>query len=432
MNLSSSDRSRIAEFNRNSDKYRIEVTDYAKYNTDDDPTGGMSRLSTEIIAGTIPDILSTSGMPLEQMGARGLLEDLWPYIDGDTELGGREALMTRVFDAASDREGHLYQVFSFFYINTALGASSAVGDRMRWTVADLEDALANMPEGCAIFSDRDTAPRVLNDILRRNLTDFVNWETGECSFDNDEFRSLLQFCARFPYDTSASLSGNLFQEDAIRIYEGRQMLMQTTLIRFQELQRNKAAFGGSVSYVGYPMEDGSCGSSFSIGNGLAISSTCADKEGAWSFVRQLLLPNVSKRYADLDGAELTGGCLDNPGFSTNKADFDFIAKGAMTPVYQRDAHGNVVLDNHGQPIEKSFTSYSLGDGRRVEIMSTTQDEYDQLMALYNEIDRLDVYDRRIYDIVNDAAGGYLAGDLPLDTVIANIQSRVELYVNEQR
>ena len=28
-------------------------------------------------------------------------------------------------------------------------------------------------------------------------------------------------------------------------------------------------------------------------------------------------------------------------------DFDFIAKGAMTPVYQRDAHGNVVLDNHG-------------------------------------------------------------------------------------
>ena len=113
-------------------------------------------------------------------------------------------------------------------------------------------------------------------------------------------------------------------------------------------------------------------------------------------------------------------------------DFNFIAKGAMTPMYQRDAHGNVVLDNHGQPIEKSSMFYGLGDGRDVKIVSTTQEEYDQLMALYNEIDRLDVYDRRIYDIVNDAAGGYLAGDLLLDTVIANIQSRVELYVNEQR
>ena len=114
------------------------------------------------------------------------------------------------------------------------------------------------------------------------------------------------------------------------------------------------------------------------------------------------------------------------------ADFDFIVKGAMTPMYQRDAHGNVVLDNHGQPIEKSVMSYSFDDGRSVKIVSTTQEEYDQLMALYNEIDRLNSYDRRIYDIIADAAGGYLAGDLPLDTVIANIQSRVELYVNEQR
>ena len=114
------------------------------------------------------------------------------------------------------------------------------------------------------------------------------------------------------------------------------------------------------------------------------------------------------------------------------ADFDFIAKGAMTPVYQRDAHGNVVLDNHGQPVEKHFTSYSFDDGRNVKIVSTTQEEYDHLMALYNEIDRLNSYDQRIYDIITDAAGGYFAGDFPLDTVIANIQSRVELYVNEQR
>ena len=76
--------------------------------------------------------------------------------------------------------------------------------------------------------------------------------------------------------------------------------------------------------------------------------------------------------------------------------------------------------------------YSFGNGQQVDLVSTTQEEYDQLMALYNEIDRLDVYDERIYDIIADAAGGYFAGDFPLDTVIANIQSRVELYVNEQR
>ena len=56
----------------------------------------------------------------------------------------------------------------------------------------------------------------------------------------------------------------------------------------------------------------------------------------------------------------------------------------------------------------------------------------QVMELYNAVDSLYTYDTSIYDIVNDAAGGYFSGDRSLDDTVAQIQSRVNLYVNENR
>lgn len=427
-----SDRNKVVAFNRSSDQYRIEVTDYSQFNTEDDPSGGLSRLSTEIIAGKIPDILVTDGMPLDQLAAKGMLEDLWPWIDGDTELGGREALMEHVFDVASDSEGHLYQVFSSFTIDTVAGAPSVVGDRMSWTVADLEAALAAMPEGCTLFSTTDDAPSLLQRVLAQNMKDFVDWDTGKCSFDSDEFRAILQFCAELP----ATFDWENYQYDEgddepTRISEGRQMLLETEIYGYSELQMHKAMFGGSVSYVGYPMEDGSCGSSFAIGSGMAMSSACQNKEGAWSYMRQVLLPSLVVEYADTDQGDLTMGNISTSHFPVNKEDFDFMTKVCMTPRYQKDADGNLVLDENGQPIEYSNFGYGWGS-LQVDIMSTTQEEYDQFMALYNAVDRIYGYDERIYDIISDTAAGYFAGDTPLDTAVNNIQSKAELYVNENR
>ena len=53
-------RGQIIEFNRASDKYRIEIKDYSEYATGGDYQAALTKLNTEINSGVVPDILDVS------------------------------------------------------------------------------------------------------------------------------------------------------------------------------------------------------------------------------------------------------------------------------------------------------------------------------------------------------------------------------------
>ena len=417
------ERNKIIDFNKSSDKYRIEIKDYSEFNTAEDYTAGLTKLNTEIAAGNVPDILNVSGLPIQQYGAKGLLEDLWPYIDNDPDLG-RDAIMENVFKAA-EQDGKLYQVFSTFSIQTVVGATKVVGDRMSWTLDDLQAALATMPEGCTIFGEGDTKAGMLSNVLAQNMDAFVDWSTGQCSFDSEDFISLLEFYNSFPleYDWN-NVDWEEYEDDNTRVMNGKQMLLNAYLYDLGDsLQMYEVVFNGDYSFIGFPQEDGSVGSSFSLGNGIAMSSTCKDKEGAWSFMREYLMP----QYANVDEEYMIGGY----NLSTNKADFEKMVEMAMKKEYQLDENGNQVLDENGQPIEVPKYTYGFND-LTVDVYATTQEQYDQFMALYNAIDSISTYDENIYNIVNEVAGGYFNGDKTVQDTAKQIQDRVTLYVNEQR
>lgn len=412
-------RNKIIDFNKTNGKCRIEIKDYSEYNTNDDYTLGLTKLNTEIGAGNVPDILSTSQIPVRQYGAKGVLEDLWTYIDNDPDLG-RDKLMERVLNAA-EQDGKLYQIFSSFSIQSVAGATRAVGDRMSWTVADLQEALSNMPEGCTIFGVGDTKEGILNTVLTQNLDSFVDWSTGKCSFDTPEFIALLEFCNSFPLEFDWNNYDWESQPDpSVLLQEGKQLLERDYIYDLQSIQRNKIMFGGDFSYVGYPREDGGVGSTFSIGSGMAMSSKCADKDAAWSFMREMLLPR------DTEGNGWYYG-----DFPVNKADFDAKIAKSMEKQYRRDENGEIMKDENGNPIEESQGGWGWGD-QMYDFYAATQEDYDQFMALYNAVDSIISYDEKINNIVKEEAGSYFAGDKSVEETAKLIQSRVNLYVNEQR
>ena len=93
--------------------------------------------------------------------------------------------------------------------------------------------------------------------------------------------------------------------------------------------------------------------------------------------------------------------------------------------------GAMYLDESGEPVKITQYSRWLGDGETIDVYAATQEEVDQVMALYNAITTTYNYDQRIYDIIKDMAGAYFAGDRGLDDTATQIQSRVKLYMNEQ-
>ena len=119
------------------------------------------------------------------------------------------------------------------------------------------------------------------------------------------------------------------------------------------------------------------------------------------------------------------------GFPINKESFDKVMEKAMTPEYQTDENGDPVLDENGNPIELSMGGWYI-NGTELEMKAVSQEDYDQFMELYNAIDRVYTYDTEIYDIVNKMAEPYFNGDSTVEEIVNQIQSRVGLYVNEQK
>ncbi len=413
-------RNTIIEFNKTSELYRIEVQDYNEYNTGEDNTAGLTKLNTEILAGRVPDILDAgTGMPIGQYGAKGLLEDLWPYIENDEEIGGRAGVMENALKAA-EQNGKLYQIFDMFDIRTIVGAAGVVGDRTSWTLADLKAAMDTMPEGSTIFGESDTKESILDNILSCNIDSFVDWSTGTCSFNGDSFKALLEFCNSFPDEFNWEEVGEDYQNDEDRIVNGQQMLKLIYLDSFTIPQIQKGMFGGEVSFVGYPMEDGSVGSSFQpMGRfKFAMSSVSKNKDAVWSFIRKALLPQLEEEYWIND-------------FPINRKDFERYMNDSMTIKYITDENGEQILDENGEPMKESRSSWWVDDDHQIEVYAATQEEVDQVMDIYNSVTAIWSYDNSIFDIVKENAGPYFAGDKTLDDAANLIQSAVKLYIGEQ-
>lgn len=402
-------RSKIIDFNRKSEQYRINVVDYSTFNTEDDYTAGQTKLTTEIISGQVPDILATSGLPITRYVARGLLEDLRPYIESDPELG-TDALVPGALKAL-EIDGGIYQAASSFNISTVIGATNIVGDKMGWTIDDLQAALQKMPEGATAFGNM-TRESMLYYICMMNQNNYVDWTTGECDFNNEEFIKLLEFVKTFP--EKIEYDEDTYVDDYTQIMNGQVMLANLSLSDFDTFLVNKELFGGEITFVGFPTTEGS-GSVVNFSDGLAISSTCANKDAAWSFVRYLFTE------------EYQGGD-DNTtyfwGFPTNQKSFDRMIEKAMEKQMGTDENGNEV--------EVSTGSWGFGNGIEIELYAATQEEVDQVLNLIDNLGCAVSFDQDIYNIISEEAQAFFAGQKTAQDVAGIIQSRATIYVNEQR
>ena len=104
----------------------------------------------------------------------------------------------------------------------------------------------------------------------------------------------------------------------------------------------------------------------------------------------------------------------------------------MTQEYETDADGNQILDENGNPIPISNGGMSYGDEPMIELYAVTQEQYDAVMAVIDSTTSFVDYDQNVLNIISDEAAGYLAGSKTVEEASKLIQSRVSLYIQEQK
>ena len=166
----------IDRFRSEHDDVQIVVKDYSYSATDGQ---GPDRLLVEMASGQVPDIIDLGGpLPLYQMVKKGYLEDLWPYIENDPELG-REGVLENPLKL-SEVDGGLYMLFGKVEINTMVSSPELVGDRTGWTLQELRDAFAAMPEGSTVLSFNTSREEIAGSLLRYSADAYVDREAGTC------------------------------------------------------------------------------------------------------------------------------------------------------------------------------------------------------------------------------------------------------------
>ena len=402
------------KFNRSSDKYHVTIKQYIDYDNYGETSyeDAIKNLNNDLISKkNCPDIIDLSGLDPKRLTAKGLLEDLNEYLDGDGVLK-REDFLESVLKACT-YDGVLVNIPSSFTISTLVGRPSDVGEEAGWTIEELME-FAQAHPGAQLF-DNVSKSEIMRVLLTYNADNFVDWSKGKCNFDSEEFKKLLTFVNSFPDEIDRDS-----EQDAteIRIQKGEVLLNAVSIYNFDEIQEQYEIFGGDITCIGFPTVDGNGGTIMRIQDQYAICTKAREKDGAWEFLRSILT------------AEEEENSYMRWGFPVRKAELEQMAREAVEVQYYKDENGNLILDENGEPIEMGV-GYGSGHGNWFyEFRRTTQEEVDQVLELIDLAGAGSSMDNEILTIVNEEAEAFYKGQKSVEEVAKVIQSRAFVYVSE--
>lgn len=407
--FSSDLKSRVIDFNKTNDRYRITLKDYSIYNTNDDWNAGHTRLNNDITSGQMPDIMVMNDISsYSNYVSKGVLADVGKLLEADEELGKLEYLQN-VRDAFSIG-GKLYAVVPSFNVRTMIAKKSLVGEPEVWTMADVEAVLATMPEGATAFGDmmRDS---YLFYVMSYAGQDFVDLETGKCNFNSQSFIEMLEYAKTLPTEYPEDYWENYdYSSYQSQYRENRSLLCDMYMSNIQDAKMTiKGLMGEEITFVGFPTAQGG-GSTLSAGNyTFVLSARSKHLDGAWAFVRQFLTPEYQSSDELYDMPVLKSAFLER-------------AKKATERPYWTDEDGN----------KEYYDDTWYINGEDIVLEPFTQEEVDEICEFIYSVNRTPYYNEDITNIITEEAAAFFEGQKSVQDVVDIIQSRAQVFVNENR
>lgn len=399
-------------FNGKNESYHVTINSYLKdYGaSQEEIEAAKTRMVADIVSGNGPDLLNTSGLynEMEDLISMGVFEDLNPYLDRSDVLD-REDMFESVLNAET-YDGILKSVPASFDIYTYFGRSDIVGDKMGWTYEEVIALLEANPG--SILADGQNRMGVLR--LCMDPDSFVDWETGVCSFDSEEFKSRLEFVAQLNVPEDSAFNSGGWPSLMEKLQSGEILLLWTGISYLTDIQVVQEKFQGDVTAIGNPSTDGSAECDLLIQNTVSILAQSQVKDGAWEFI-ECYLTEGDDRY--------------RYGFPNSLSKLEELI--AEATECELDSSGNPILDKNGDLIPIRRMGYEFA-GYRFETHVPTEREIDQVLDVIRAGTNMNqsADEIMILNIVNEEAEAFFQGQKSVDEVADIIQRRASIYVSE--
>lgn len=403
----------VITFNARSDSYRVVVDSYGAWYSDAEMRWVCPQLDVSLMSGNPPDLLDLRAFNISKYAQKGVLEDLFPYVEqsGVLEKGD---LPDNLLEGLTFDGKLVCMPLSFLVKGVVARASQVEGDGS-WTMEDVYRLTEQHPEsvGGAVddgYGQRAQVDWILGEFSSRYyLEAFVDWGKWECSFDSDGFRRLVEWAGRYGW-TPEHIEERFETTVAESIYIPQEVLLVSQDgLGFTTLAGVELQYGEEVCLQGYPTSDGRDYFPAYINGGLGIASGSPHKEAAWEFL---------ECYLEVNSSMLWGG------IPASKIKIRELYEKESTPDYVGDAAG-------GQEVMR-IKGY-VGVGRDyIPYYVIPKEQADAILKAIETADfrPISETEEMITKIVVEEAESYCHGDKSLEEVTRLIQNRVQLLLNE--
>jgi len=376
----------VSMFNTRNRHYRIEVINY----TNDD----LMRLRTEVMAGGGPDIVYSlfyEDSLFRPMMNRGILADLWPFIDSDPKIG-REDFFQNILEAKQSPDGSLQLIANQFTIDTIISIPSILDSPESFTTAkfleltrDAIDTGMTYPMGNYITGSDFFLMSLL-------LVDFgiIDLDAGVSDFETQKFYDLLDITSLLPGEAAMEPNASIYRS----MTTGEQLFTNSGIPNAFLFARYETILGlDDFIILGYPSDAGGIHGAYMRSN-IGINASSDYQDAAWSFIRSLLL-----NTAPLD---------IQFGFPVRIDAFEEQLEVAM---------------------ELSWVTHD--GGVQIRIHGLTEDGASDLRELVESISFVSHYNQIILEILMDELSPFLAGNRTAEDTARVMQNRVQMYLHER-
>lgn len=371
-------REAVALFNKSSDKYKIELTAYNSLYRDasqEDWNNAVTKLNTELISGKLPDLIDLNGLPADAYLRQGLLDDLYPYIQRAPDIDVND-YFGNVFDALAI-DGKLPYLTSSVEIFTMFADPAVVGSTSGWTYDEFAEYKSD-----GHIRVEGLAPGEYLKLLMTAKNQFIDWETGECSFDGDEFKKLLTLCKSMNEREEVNM---LFPE------ESEANCIYAPLLSTVFVAQYNDRFVKNANPIGFPNSRGEVMHILTPQNKIGITTACTNKDGAWAFVKSFLQEPMQE-----------SGIF----FPYHKSSFEKLA--------------NAAADG------KTIWRGGIYTGR------VCQEDIDLAREILGSTYYCGNSEEELVNTIAELAEAYFSNDKSLESVCTDIQQRAAIYIAEHK